>query len=192
MPEKEKKAPENEDKAKENTKPEKEKEGAEKAEGESPEAEKPQSDGKQADENGEGAKAPPEKAEKEGNEPPTGDNPESDNPEDEANTSAVDAPAADNSAMELLNTKAQLAAFKCGVRADVVEDAVCIAVYDAQKTGTVNSDSITEALKAVLDRHPEWKNSPENNNTGFRVGADGTKETPSSSSDEISKIFGNK
>ena len=99
-------------------------------------------------------------------------------------------PAADTLTMELLNAKAQLAAFKCGIRADVVEDAVCLAVNDAKKSGEVTEDSISQALSGVLNRHPEWKHAPDNTN-GFRVGADGSKQ-PSTSNDEISKIFGNK
>ena len=91
---------------------------------------------------------------------------------------------------ELLNAKAQLAAFKSGVRGDAVEDAVCLALYDAKKTGEASEKRVAEALKGVLDRHPEWKQ--EEPTTGsFRVGADGGKAVQTASSDEISKIFGN-
>lgn len=98
--------------------------------------------------------------------------------------------AENNTDLELLITKAQLAAFKSGVRGDVVEDAVCLAMHDAKKNGEVTEKTIADALSGVLDRHPEWKNAPESANN-IRVGADGSKETHSSN-DEISKIFGNK
>lgn len=91
---------------------------------------------------------------------------------------------------QLLAAQAQLAAFKCGVRPDAVEDAVCLAVNDAKKNGEVTQDSIAEALSGVLNRHPDWKVSHEPSNN-FRMGADGTAKT-GTSVDEISKIFGNK
>ena len=100
------------------------------------------------------------------------------------------APPAPDLRMELLNAKAQLAAFKSGVRGDAVEDAVCLALYDAKKTGEVSEKSVAEALKGVLDRHPQWKQE-ETPAGSFRVGADGGNATQTASSDEISKIFGN-
>ena len=100
------------------------------------------------------------------------------------------APPAPDLRMELLNAKAQLAAFKSGVRGDAVEDAVCLALHDAKKTGEVSEKSVAEALKGVLDRHPEWKQE-ETPAGSFRVGADGGKAAQTASSDEISKIFGN-
>lgn len=91
--------------------------------------------------------------------------------------------------MELLNTKVQLAAFKSGVRGEVVEDAVCLALHDAKKAGEVSEKSVAQALKGVLNRHPEWKQ--ESASAGnFRVGAESGK-MPNTASDEISKIFGN-
>lgn len=125
------------------------------------------SDKDQGDENGEGADVPPADT------PPV----------------ANDKPAADSVNLELLNTKAQLAAIKSGIRVDVVEDAVCLAMHDAKKNGELTEESVAEALSGVLSRHPEWKNTPENTNN-FRVGGDGSKENPSSN-EEISKIFGN-
>ena len=91
---------------------------------------------------------------------------------------------------QLLSAQAQLAAFKCGVRPDAVEDAVCLAINDAKKNGEVTVESIAEALSGVLNRHPDWKVSHEPSND-FRMGADGTAKT-GTSVDEISKIFGNK
>lgn len=92
--------------------------------------------------------------------------------------------------VQLLSAQAQLAAFKCGVRPDAVEDAVCLAVNDAKKNGEVTAESIADALSGVLNRHPDWKVSHEPSND-FRMGADGTAKT-GTSVDEISKIFGNK
>lgn len=91
---------------------------------------------------------------------------------------------------ELLEVKAQLAAYKSGVRGDVVEDAVCLAVHDAQKAGELTEKTVAEALTGVLERHPEWKNTAENA-AGFRVGADGSQKPPASD-DAIAQIFGNK
>lgn len=91
---------------------------------------------------------------------------------------------------ELLEVKAQLAAYKSGVRGDVVEDAVCLAVHDAQKAGELTEKTVSKALAGVLERHPEWKNTAENA-AGFRVGADGSQKPPASN-DAIAQIFGNK
>lgn len=91
---------------------------------------------------------------------------------------------------QLLSAQAQLAAFKCGVRPDAVEDAVCLAINDAKKNGEVTAESIADALSGVLNRHPDWKNYYEPS-TNFRIGADGMTKA-NASIDEISKIFGNK
>lgn len=91
---------------------------------------------------------------------------------------------------QLLAAQAQLAAFKCGVRPDAVEDAVCLAINDAKKNGEVTAESIADALSGVLNRHPDWKNYYEPS-TNFRIGADGMTKA-NASIDEISKIFGNK
>lgn len=129
------------------------------------------SDKGQGDDNGEGADAPP-----------VDTPPETPAPDDK--------PAEDSTNLELLNAKAQIAAFKSGIRLDVVEDAVCLAMHDAKKNGELTDESVAEALSGVLSRHPEWKATTENTNN-FRVGGDGSKENHSSN-EEISKIFGNK
>lgn len=116
---------------------------------------------------------------------------------EESNSAEADKPSAQPPAAEppapdteLLEVKAQLAAYKSGVRGDVVEDAVCLAVHDAQKAGELTDKTIAKALEGVLERHPEWKNTAENA-AGFRVGADGTQKPPTSN-DAIAQIFGNK
>lgn len=127
-------------------------------------------------------------------EPPaekSSDSAESDSAEAEtpaAEPSAVSAEPVPNT--ELLEVKAQLAAYKSGVRGDVVEDAVCLAVHDAQKAGELTEKTVSKALAGVLERHPEWKNTAENA-AGFRVGADGSQKPPASD-DAIAQIFGNK
>ena len=53
-----------------------------------------------------------------------------------------------------------------------VEDAVYLAVREVEKSGDeVDEDTIREALKNVLKRHPSWKNT-EKQKTGIKVGAD--------------------
>lgn len=128
------------------------------------------------------------------------DEPPAEKSSDSAESDSAEAgtPAAEPSAAsaepvpntELLEVKAQLAAYKSGVRGDVVEDAVCLAVHDAQKAGELTEKTIEKALTGVLERHPEWKNAAENT-AGFRVGADGSQKPPASN-DAISQIFGNK
>ena len=116
----------------------------------------------------------------------------------ETDSAEAETPAAEPSAVsaepvpntELLEVKAQLAAYKSGVRGDVVEDAVCLAVHDAQKAGELTEKTVAKALEGVLERHPEWKNTAENA-AGFRVGADGSQKPPASN-DAIAQIFGNK
>lgn len=81
-------------------------------------------------------------------------------------------PASDAYQKELMEAKAQIEAFKSGVRSDAVEDAVYLAVREVEKSGDeVDEDTIREALKNVLKRHPSWKNT-EKQKTGIKVGAD--------------------
>lgn len=148
-----------------------------------PGAEPPPENNSKTDDNpadDEGKKDEPEKKEEKSTEEPSADNP----------PVAPEKPATDSSNFELLNAKAQIAAFKSGVRPDVVEDAVCLAMHDAKQKGELTEENVAEALSGVLSRHPEWK-APADSTNNFRVGADGSKET-SSSNDEIAKIFGNK
>ncbi len=162
-----------------------------------PQKDEAASDEKQAEENGEGVLSSSETAEK-SEKTDTPAKAETETAPQDGSEQAVDtaqaqteptAPPTQTRDMELLDAKAQLAAFKCGVRADVVEDAVCLAMRDAGKTGEVTEKSVADALTGVLDRHPEWKQVQESG-SNFRVGADGSKATHSTS-DEISKIFGN-
>lgn len=104
---------------------------------------------------------------------------------------------ADNSAAlqrEIVETRAQLAAYKEGVKPEAVEDAVLLAMHDAEKAGDeLDEDAVAEALKEVLKRHPEWKkqDDPKNSSGGFRVGASGSENQPKTDDDALAAIFGN-
>ena len=95
---------------------------------------------------------------------------------------------------ELLLAKAELAAIKSGMDVSFAEDAVVLAVHDIRKEGgTPDSDSIEQAVKNVLKRHPEWNAKKETDKSaGFKVGADGTKDQAAEDDDAISRAFGNK
>lgn len=106
-------------------------------------------------------------------------------------------PAEDNSASlqrEIVETRAQLAAYKEGVKPEAVEDAVFLAMHDIEKAGDeLDEDAVAEALKEVLKRHPEWKkqDDPKNSSGGFRVGASGNENQPKTDDDALAAIFGN-
>lgn len=94
------------------------------------------------------------------------------------------APAAPDNSAELSNVtqqlmlaKAQVAAIKAGVAPNQVEDAVYLAMKEATKDGEADEDDVAEALKAVLKRHPEWKNGSEK--SGIVIGAEGAKKKES-------------
>jgi hypothetical protein len=88
--------------------------------------------------------------------------------------------------------RAQLEAFRSGVRSDVVEDAVYLALRTAEKDGEVDEEDIKEALKSVLKRHPEWKSDSSKQGGGFKVGATGGKHQEPATNDVLAEIFGNK
>lgn len=78
---------------------------------------------------------------------------------------------------ELMEARAQIEAIRSGVRAEVCEDAVYLAMREAEKDGEYDADDLREALKTILKRHPEWKND-EKQKGGFRVGAEAPGEPP--------------
>lgn len=106
-------------------------------------------------------------------------------------------PAEDNSAAlhrEIVETRAQLAAYKEGIKPEAVEDAVLLAMHDVEKAGDeLDEDAVAETLKEVLKRHPEWKkqDDPKNSSGGFRVGASGNENQPKTDDDALAAIFGN-
>lgn len=72
----------------------------------------------------------------------------------------------------LLEMRAQLAAIKEGVAPAMAEDAVYLAIRKAEKDGEADEQTVADALKEVLKRHPEWKpQKEEDQKGGFRVGA---------------------
>lgn len=87
-------------------------------------------------------------------------------------------PAADAAALaaanrELLIAHAQLDAYRSGVNPAAVEDAVLLAVLQAEKAGEADEDGVRDALAEVLKRHPEWKPGKKDARPGgFKVGVD--------------------
>lgn len=106
-------------------------------------------------------------------------------------------PAEDNSAAlqrEIVETRAQLAAYKEGLKPGAVEDAVLLAMHDVEKAGDeLDEEAVAEALKEILKRHPEWKKQDDQNSNsgGFRVGAPGNENLPKTDDDALAAIFGN-
>lgn len=106
-------------------------------------------------------------------------------------------PAEDNSAAlhrEIVETRAQLAAYKEGIKPEAVEDAVLLAMHAVEKSGDeLDEDAVAEALKEVMKRHPEWKkqDDPNNSSGGFRVGASENENQTKTDDDALAAIFGN-
>jgi hypothetical protein len=102
-------------------------------------------------------------------------------------------PAVDNTELQktqrdLLEARAELTAVKSGLNPAVAEDAVLLAVHEVEKTGDdLDDDSVADALKAVLKRHPEWKAAKDG--TGFRVGAGGG-DAQQATTDMLNEAFG--
>lgn len=72
---------------------------------------------------------------------------------------------------ELIQARAQLAALKSNVSPDAVEDAVILAMRDVEKSGNEPTDeNVSEAIKNVLKRHPEWAKDDEKKHGGFKIG----------------------
>lgn len=94
------------------------------------------------------------------------------------------AETADNSAelerlrSELQESRAQNTAAKLGFKADVIDDAVYLAMRNAAKNndGDFDDEDIKTELSAVLKKHPEWK-ADAGKGTGFRVGAPEPKQS---------------
>ncbi len=104
-------------------------------------------------------------------------------------------PAVDNTELQktqhdLLEAHAELAAVKSGLNPAVAEDAVLLAVHEVEKTGDdLDDDSVADALKTVLKRHPEWKAAKDGTGTGFRVGAGGG-DAQQATTDMLNEAFG--
>ncbi len=78
---------------------------------------------------------------------------------------------------ELQTARAQLEAYRMDIRNDMVEDAVYLAIRDAGKDGDLDEESMREALKAVLKRHPDWKKDAKQLG-GIKVGAVADQDAP--------------
>lgn len=90
-----------------------------------------------------------------------------------AEQSALDTSALDAVNRDLMIARAQLEAYKSGVIPNAVEDAVYLAVMQAEKAGEMDEDGIRDALKEVLKRRPEWRaKKEEDEKSGFKVGVD--------------------
>lgn len=89
---------------------------------------------------------------------------------------------------ELLAAKGMVEAYKLGFNADTVEDAVYLAMREAQKSGeAATEESVVKALSEVAKRHPEWKS--QTTKPGFKVGADGKQQQ--TDDEALASIFGN-
>ncbi|WP_050698032.1 hypothetical protein [Anaeromassilibacillus senegalensis] len=117
-------------------------------------------------------------------------------PKVQQTSQATDAPPVnletDAMRMELLQSRAELAAYRANVKSEAVEDAVVLAMRQVEKDGDdLDDETIAEALKNILKRHPEWKKEDEKKQgSGFKVGA-GKKDSLGADDDTLSSIFGN-
>lgn len=100
--------------------------------------------------------------------PPPAQEPPTPTPEPPAPPATDPTPAADPAPdpaeelaalrMELQTANAKLAAYKAGAPAEVVDDAVVLALHDLQQTGAaVTAQTLDDAVTSVLQRHPDWQ-----------------------------------
>lgn len=94
-------------------------------------------------------------------------------PENPPDTSRMETLEAEN-----IRLKAQIEAYKTGFRSETLEDAVLLAENVAKRDGV----EISEALQAIAEKYPDWKNSGDNG--GFKVGA----EPPEKSKPDESRL----
>lgn len=133
-----------------------------KAPDESEKSEKPEEKDGDSDSKPEKETTPPVQEEK----PPEPEPLEStDESESLPDTSRIEALEAEN-----IRLKAQIEAYKTGFRSDTLEDAVLLAENITKRDGV----EISEALQAVAEKYPDWKNTE--NNSGFKVGAEPPEE----------------
>lgn len=77
---------------------------------------------------------------------------------------------------DLAAAKAQIEAMRSGIRSEMVDDAVILALNEIERNGEeVDDISLKDALKTIKKRHPEWL-VDEKGKGGFRVGADSKEE----------------
>ena len=105
---------------------------------------------------------PPKEPPKEANpptDPPEEPPKEADPPADPPKDPPTDPPAEDVGRIkaDLMMARAQIAAYRKGVRPDAVEDAVVLALHGLQQSGTEpTEESVDAALQQVIDRHKTW------------------------------------
>lgn len=120
-------------------------------------------------------KQPAQEQEETEEQEPEEDPQEEDPQEQQPGASAQEQPASDESAelrRQLLQARGQIAAYAAGVAPGMVDDAVTLAMAEAARAGEVTEAAVTQAMDAVLKRHPEWKNSTDKTKGGFKLGAD--------------------
>lgn len=78
---------------------------------------------------------------------------------------------------ELQAANAKLAAYRAGVPAEAVDDAVVLALHDLQAAGKeATGDSLREAIDAVIGRHPGWQ-QPQQPKAPAKAGAPAQDDT---------------
>ena len=77
---------------------------------------------------------------------------------------------------QLLQANSRNAAYAAGVRPELVEDAVTLAMAQAAAAGQVTQEAVRAAMEQVLQRHPDWKMQPaqtgKKTTGGFVLGSD--------------------
>ncbi|MBQ6675723.1 MAG: hypothetical protein IJM75_06275 [Ruminococcus sp.] len=138
------------------------------------EAQENQSDEQESSDEQEEKKEPEKKADKKKPAPEkkqpakeTDENQEKEQPQEQADDSADEIARLK---AELLSAKAQAEAARLGFKADVIEDAVFLAVRAAGKDKEPDEESVKTALAEVLKKYPEWK-TVNDKPAGFRIGA---------------------
>ena len=87
---------------------------------------------------------------------------------------------------ENFSLRAQLEAMKTGFLPDIIEDAVVLAKNIVNRDG----GDISDALKAVAKKYPEWTAAAQNEKkSGFKVGVDSSGGT-STDDERLDAIFG--
>lgn len=86
---------------------------------------------------------------------------------------------------QLLQANSRNAAYAAGVRPELVEDAVTLAMAQAAAVGEVTQEAVQAAMQEVLQRHPDWKMQPaqagKKTSGGFVLGADPDRTTAAKS-----------
>lgn len=80
--------------------------------------------------------------------------------------------------LQLMEAKAQVAAYKNGVKPAAVEDVVVLAMHAVKTSGgELTEEALHQAITSVLERHPEW-NSTTTPAAPVKAGAEPPAEPP--------------